>query len=200
MEPMNLGVHIKKLRAQLGYSQEDLAKRVFVSRQTISNWENAKSYPDITSLILLSKSFEVSIDQLVEGDYEIMKQTIEKADINNMKRYWVLLAICLVSGVILLLISAYMGSMVGVVLSLAVSIVGLMLLTYRIGVIRRQYDIHTYREIIAFMNGETLDQIALARESGKRAYQTGLIITVCLALDIIVILAVYAMLKANGLV
>lgn len=50
--------------------QEDLAEKVFVTRQTISNWENAKNYPDINSLVLLSQLFGVSLDILVKGDLE----------------------------------------------------------------------------------------------------------------------------------
>ena len=59
---MELGKHIKKYRTEAGWSQEELADRVYVSRQTISNWENDKSYPDIKSLVLLSEIFSISID------------------------------------------------------------------------------------------------------------------------------------------
>ena len=52
---MELGNQIKKYRSELQISQEQLADRIYVSRQTISNWENEKSYPDVNSLILLSE-------------------------------------------------------------------------------------------------------------------------------------------------
>ena len=51
---MNIGNQIKKYREQLKISQEELADKIFVTRQTISNWENNKNYPDIKSLSLLS--------------------------------------------------------------------------------------------------------------------------------------------------
>ena len=51
---MELGKQIKKHRQEVQLSQEELAERVYVSRQTISNWENDKSYPDVNSLVLLS--------------------------------------------------------------------------------------------------------------------------------------------------
>ena len=54
---MELGNQIKKYRSELQISQEQLADRIYVSRQTISNWENEKSYPDVNSLILLSEVF-----------------------------------------------------------------------------------------------------------------------------------------------
>ena len=44
---MELGKHIRKYRNDLSLSQDELAEKVFVSRQTISNWENDKSYPDV---------------------------------------------------------------------------------------------------------------------------------------------------------
>ena len=64
MIKLNIGSQIKKYREQLKISQEELADKVFVSRQTISNWENNKNYPDIKSLSLLSYIFNVSIDEL----------------------------------------------------------------------------------------------------------------------------------------
>ena len=70
---MELGSQIKKYRKELSLSQDDLAQKVYVSRQTISNWENDKSYPDVNSLILLSEVFHTSIDNFITGDVEIMK-------------------------------------------------------------------------------------------------------------------------------
>ena len=50
MIKLNIGSQIKNYREQLKISQEELADRIFVTRQTISNWENNKNYPDIKSL------------------------------------------------------------------------------------------------------------------------------------------------------
>ena len=63
---MELGKQIKKYRTEAGLSQETLADKVYVSRQTISNWENDKSYPDIKSLVLLSEIFQISLDNLIK--------------------------------------------------------------------------------------------------------------------------------------
>ena len=75
---MELGSHIKARRAELGISQDELAGRIYVSRQTISSWENDKTYPDVQSLLLLSQVFGTTIDELVRGDVDTMKETIEK--------------------------------------------------------------------------------------------------------------------------
>ena len=55
---MELSIQIKKYRTELHLSQEELAEKVYVTRQTISNWENEKSYPDIHSLLLASKKLK----------------------------------------------------------------------------------------------------------------------------------------------
>ena len=69
---MEIGNQIKKHRTRLKWSQETLAENAYVSRQTISNWENGKSYPDIHSLLILGKLFNISLDELVKGDVETM--------------------------------------------------------------------------------------------------------------------------------
>ena len=67
-----------------------MAEKLFVSRQTILNWENDKSYPDIQSVLLLSEIFGVSVDQLLKGDVEKMERIITDqthADTNKMDTY-----------------------------------------------------------------------------------------------------------------
>lgn len=80
---MELSIQIKKYRTELHLSQEELAEKVYVTRQTISNWENEKSYPDIHSLLLLSSLFNVSLDQLIKGDIEKMKEIISEQEIKK---------------------------------------------------------------------------------------------------------------------
>ena len=80
---MELNAQIKKYRTELNLSQEELAEKVYVTRQTISNWENGKSYPDIHSLLLLSSLFNVSLDQLIKGDIETMKEIINEQEIKK---------------------------------------------------------------------------------------------------------------------
>lgn len=64
---MELARQLKAKREERGLSQDEVSKAIFVSRQTISNWENDKTYPDVQSLLLLGQLFEVSIDELVRG-------------------------------------------------------------------------------------------------------------------------------------
>lgn len=67
---MELSKQIKKYRTEANLSQEELADKIYVSRQTISNWENGKNYPDIKSLVLMSEVFQVSLDNLVKRNWK----------------------------------------------------------------------------------------------------------------------------------
>ena len=94
---MELGKQIKKHRQEVQLSQEELAERVYVSRQTISNWENDKSYPDVNSLVLLSETFQISLDNLIKGDIEVTKDVIQKEEIEKMNRYGKIYTIMLIA-------------------------------------------------------------------------------------------------------
>lgn len=65
---MEIGNKILEFRKSLGLSQEELAEKVGVSRQTISKWELGETSPDITQAKELSKIFNISIDELVNND------------------------------------------------------------------------------------------------------------------------------------
>ena len=92
---MEFANQLKKYRTEKNLSQEQLAEEIFVTRQTISNWETEKSYPDVHSLMLLSSLFQVSLDQLLKGDIEIMKNEIRKEDIAQFNKYSVAYTILL---------------------------------------------------------------------------------------------------------
>ena len=83
---MELGKQIRKYRQEQQLSQEELADKIFVTRQTISNWENDKNYPDVKSLIMLSSLFGISLDILVKGDLKEMKEQIKETDIARFNR------------------------------------------------------------------------------------------------------------------
>ena len=62
---MEIGKKLKNARIEAGLTQEKAAEKIDVSRQTISNWENEKSYPDIISVIELSNLYSISLDDLL---------------------------------------------------------------------------------------------------------------------------------------
>ena len=75
---MDISNQIKTRREAMGLSQEQLAEKLYVSRQTISNWERDKTYPDVQSLLMLSILFGTSIDTLVKGDVTVMEEAVER--------------------------------------------------------------------------------------------------------------------------
>ena len=75
---MKIGVKLKEARLQAGLTQENVAEEIQVTRQTISNWETEKSFPDIVSVIKLSTLYNISLDKLLKGDEE-MREHLEKS-------------------------------------------------------------------------------------------------------------------------
>ncbi|MBO0487819.1 helix-turn-helix domain-containing protein [Vagococcus fluvialis] len=82
---MKFGERLKKLRNDANETQESIANRLHVSRQTISNWENERSYPDIEMLIKLSNYYNISLDQLLKEDVVMEEKVIE--DAKKKRRY-----------------------------------------------------------------------------------------------------------------
>ena len=74
---MEIGSKLKNARNEKGITQEQAAELLGVSRQTISNWENNKSYPDIVSVIKMSDSYSVSLDHLLKEE-KSMKQNYQE--------------------------------------------------------------------------------------------------------------------------
>ena len=75
---MDIGNQIREHRQQLGLSQEELAQRLYVSRVTISHWETGRTLPDVQSMLLLANLFGTTIDELVRGDVDEMREMVEK--------------------------------------------------------------------------------------------------------------------------
>ena len=74
---MEIGSKLKQARKDKGITQEQAAELLAVSRQTISNWENNRSYPDIVSVIRMSDIYSVSLDHLLKEE-KSMKQTYQE--------------------------------------------------------------------------------------------------------------------------
>ncbi len=77
---MDIGNQIKERRQRLGLSQEELAQRLYVTRVTISHWETSKTLPDVQSMLLLANLFGTTIDEMVRGDVDEMREMVEKGE------------------------------------------------------------------------------------------------------------------------
>ncbi len=167
---MDIGLQIKKFREQQKISQEELAFKIFVSRQTISNWETNKSCPDVKSLIALSNIFNVSLDNFIKEDIEEMREIVEKTTI---KKFNVMSFVFLVE-LIIVTISAYplfsVDGYTGIIIWLCLFTVALYTAS-KIERFKKKYDIQTYKEILAFIDGKQLTYDETQQEIGKRNYQ-----------------------------
>lgn len=189
---MEIGKQIKKYRMEMNFSQEELSEKIFVSRQTISNWENNKNYPDVKSLLLLSSLFNVSLDILIKGDLEEMKEQIKKEDIDKFKRdsniFTILFILTMISVVPLM---KFMGKKYGVVIW-SIIFIASMYYAIKVDKHKKNKNIQTYREIVAFLDGKSLDEVQKHQEYGKRPYQKcALVIGFALLTIVITIIMVY---------
>ena len=80
---MEIGIKLKKTRVKSGFTQEQVAEKLMISRQTVSNWENEKSLPDVVSIMKMSDLYQISLDELLKGDKKMLDK-IEK-DIATVK-------------------------------------------------------------------------------------------------------------------
>lgn len=83
---MSIGMKLKHARLASNLTQEELSEKIGVSRQTISSWENEKSYPDIINIILLSDIYEVTVDSLLKGDEGLLENLKEHSDVATSKK------------------------------------------------------------------------------------------------------------------
>lgn len=155
---------MKTKREERGLSQDAVAKAIFVSRQTISNWETDKTYPDVQSLLLLSQLYDVAIDELVKGDAARIQQVVEE-DSRKMK----LLSYGMVgfSALAFLFLLGFSiawpepsdfarmskGNIAGAVTFVVLYAIGFGM-AVAIDRLKRKHDIVTYREIDRFLRGE----------------------------------------------
>ncbi|WP_300123056.1 helix-turn-helix domain-containing protein [uncultured Enterococcus sp.] len=76
---MELANNLKYYREKAGFTQEQVANELRVTRQSISRWENGKSYPDLDNLVLISELYQVSIDHLIKENEELFKKIDQNA-------------------------------------------------------------------------------------------------------------------------
>ncbi len=167
---MEIGKQIKKHRTELGLSQEEFADKIFVTRQSVSNWENDKNYPDINSLVLMAEIFDVSLDSLVKGDIEKMQEEIKKEDIEYFNKANRRLTLAFVWDFFMLVPMIKLFGIRGAVIYGIVFILGF-IEAIKVEKQKKKLDIQTYKEINSFIEGKRLDEIEKQREIAKRPYQ-----------------------------
>ncbi len=98
---MDIGYKIKKARMDAGLTQEQVAEALGVSRQTLSNWENQKTYPDIVSVVKMSDLYHISLDHLLKeeknmSDYlDYLEESTNTVKSNDRKAKIILISVYL---------------------------------------------------------------------------------------------------------
>ena len=182
---IDIGSKIKTLRLSKSMTQEQLAKALHVSAQAVSKWENGKSYPDIHSLLLLSALFDVSLDQLIKGDLETMKQEVNAADVKAMNRDAIIYTILLAATIILPVPLIKWFGLYGLIPELLLW-GSAMYFALRLERIKKANNVQSYKEILAFSEGRKLDEIEQKVEAGKRPYQKLLLVLLTAGITLLV--------------
>ena len=91
---MEIGKRLKEARQMSGLTQENVAEKLNVSRQTISNWETEKFYPDILYVLQLSDLYQVSLDELLKGDEHMIQHLEDSTNTVKSNRKILLAFIC----------------------------------------------------------------------------------------------------------
>lgn len=83
---MNLGSEILNIRKEQQLTQEEFGKLFHVTRQTVSNWENEKSYPDLQVLVDMSDRFKISLDTLLKENPKMVASIDKERILGTIKR------------------------------------------------------------------------------------------------------------------
>lgn len=161
---MELSKQIKRHRVALGLSQEGLAEKIYVSRQTISNWETDNTYPDVENLLLLSTLFDTTIDELIKGDVEAMEKTI--ANDTAKLKIWTGAFLASSAAAVLALVGGIWvfgitGPVIAAIAALYVLAMACCVVCTRIA---KRNDVMTLAETLAFVNGAPLGELRAKRD------------------------------------
>lgn len=165
---MNFSKQLKMYRERDGYSQEELAQKIYVTRQSISKWENDHTYPDIHNLIALSTLFDVTLDELVKGDVEKMKKSMDREKMDKLT--WVMLIFTVLTAISIVLFVETWG-WYGFGISMGFWAIS-MIAALKIDKMKKEKNIKTYAEIIAFMEDDDIEAVRKKRDKKRDRWDT----------------------------
>lgn len=188
---MEVGKQIQRYRKEKNLSQDELADKIFVSRQSISNWERDVTYPDIQNLLLLSQVFDISVDTLIKGDVQTMKKIIHQTDYKqydtDTKLFVIFLLLSMTVTIPLILYLEWYGA----ILSFLIWAISTFY-AHKIERFKNKHNLRTYRELVAYDEGKSLSEIEQIREDAKAPYQKVVIVLVFSGITIIIALLITA--------
>ena len=106
---MKIGDKLKKARMDKNLTQEEVAEKIFVSRQSISNWENNRTYPDIGNVLALSDLYQISLDELLKGSDNFMEHLEESTDlVKSNKKLMALMVLTLIAMIVMAIFTEFL--------------------------------------------------------------------------------------------
>lgn len=186
---MNLSKQIKKYRERDGYSQEYLAEKLYVSRQSISNWENDKSLPDIHNLLMMCELFNVTLDDLVKGTIPFVPVVPDiKAQRSLNLWTYVMLIFMTLAAILMGPLVVYWNWTWGVTVAIILGIG--FYASMKIEDLKKVHKMDNYDRIVAFMNGKDPSEVQTTKARNTMTNALS-IISVIGILSLIIFLSVY---------
>lgn len=183
---MNLSKQIKKYRERDGYSQEYLAEKLYVSRQSISNWENDKSLPDIHNLLMMCELFNVTLDDLVKGTIPFVPDIKVQRSLNLWT--YVMLIFMTLAAILMGPLVVYWNWTWGITVAIILGIG--FYASMKIEDLKKVHKMDNYDRIVAFMNGKDPSEVQTTKARNTMTNALS-IISVVGTLSLIIFLSVY---------
>jgi len=178
-------IHFRKLN---GLTQDDLANKIHVSRQTISHWETGKNYPDIQSLLLLCDVYDISLDDLIHDDVKALKS---KSTLKQTR--WVLAGsiICIVITYLSLIsmkLFPFLFSVMLLSISSTLGVVFLIILITKTNFLQ----LHTYQEISHYIKtGKIISKRKISKRHNLMLAILGALTGLAIGLLLTLLIGVY---------
>ncbi|MDT0656337.1 helix-turn-helix domain-containing protein [Staphylococcus chromogenes] len=144
---MNLPSRLKELRKNNKMTQEEVAEKIHISRQTLSNWETGKNYPDLQNLLYLCELYNITLYELVEDDIELIKNKITKSNIY-------ITAGLFLFGMVMLFLSIIIIIKFNVFIALIISSIAILTITITsvtMERVKKENKLNTFSKILRFI-------------------------------------------------
>lgn len=145
---MNLPARLKELRKSNKMNQEELSEKIHVSRQTLSNWETGKNYPDLQNLLYLCELYNITLDELVNEDIEFIKKKVTKRKIYITASIFLFSMILLFLSIIIIIkFNNFMALIISSTAIVMITATSMMLER-----IKKENKVATFSKILQFIN------------------------------------------------
>lgn len=184
---MDLSKRLVELRKQWNYSQEELAQKLYISRQTISSWENAKTYPDLQSLIILANIYHKSVDDLIKGDIDERKY---KAMRQNIRWRYLATIIYLILVYLAFTSIRWIPLTFSLVIIVVLTVLGIENILYLIK-FSKKYNLYNIRQILNYLGNTPTYSSKYSRQRLLFQYIIGGILGIAIGLILTALIGIY---------